>query len=260
MNNEEIFSAWAPKPSLWSPWTKAVLFAQLTAPASSAELPPAPADLTWCPPKENHVAIIVDLTGAESVLMGAALAQQGYRPVPLFNALPLPGGHILLDPLTRRNVAAVDVLTIIAALRAEAPKLAGLEIPAAAPPAFLLDANRQGGFRHMFAGEFDNRSVCFTTDFPSANFLLAQGIRNALVVQAPRNVQSDLPHVLRRWQDGGLALELVPLSLSNQSETLDVPRPSWYGAMFQRAVTALGLRRHFGGGFGSWVPEASAGG
>ena len=142
----------------------------------------APANLNWCPPIESKVSIVVELPGVESAMVGVVLAERGYRPVPLFNALPLPSGQPVLDPFSGRHVAAVDVLPIIGALRKGAERLAGLQIPLDAPPAFLLDDNRQGNGQ-MLPDEFDNRSVCFTTDFPSVTFLLAHGIQRALLVQ-----------------------------------------------------------------------------
>lgn len=261
MNKDEIYTAWATDTSIWSPWTKPVLFAHLDAEGSASELPAEPSNLSWCPQVENKVAVVVDLPGAESVLLGIALAERGYRPVPLFNAIPLPSGQPVLDPFTRRNVAAVDVLPTISALRQGAERLASLSIAADGPPAFLLDDNRQGDGRSMLPDEFDNRSVCFTTDFPSANFLLAHGIQRALLVQKSRlNLQSDLAHAMRRWQEGGITLEIVRVDIPAPPERLEIAKPSWYGAMFQRALMALGLRRARGGGFGAWIPESSAGG
>lgn len=261
MNRDEIYAAWAPDISIWSPWTKPVLFAHLDVVGIASDPPAAPSNLNWCPLVENKVAIVVNLPGAESVLMGNALAERGYRPVLLFNAIPIPGGQPVLDPFTRGNVAAVDVLPTISALRQGAERLAGLSIAPDAPPAFLLDENRQGDGCTMLPDEFDNRSVCFTTDFPSANFLLAQGVQRALLVQKARlTLQSDLAHVLCRWQEGGIALEIVRVDIPAQRERLEIPKPSWYGAMFQRALMALGLRRARGGGFGAWIPESSAGG
>ena len=55
------------------------------------------------------------------------------------------------------------------ALRKGAERLAQLELAGDAPPAFFLDANRQGDGRKMMPDEFDDRSISFTTDFPSAN-------------------------------------------------------------------------------------------
>ena len=157
-------------------------------------------------------------------------------------------------------MAAVDVLPIISALRKGAEQLAQLNLPFDAPPAFLLDSNRQG-WRKMIPGEFDNRSVSFTTDFPSANFLAAQGIERVILVQKGKlEPQPDLAHTLRRWQDGGINLERLRLDLPSRPEAFEVAQPSWYGAMFQRALSSLGLRRSKTGGFGAWVPGSSAGG
>jgi hypothetical protein len=234
MNKDEIFATWAPDASLWSPWTKPVLFAHLDAWNLASELPEISGNLNWCPTIESRVAIVVDLPGAESVLMGVALAERGYRPVPLFNAIPLPGGQPILDPLSRRNVAAVEVLPILGALRQGAERLVGLPLLSTAPPAFLLDANRQGDGRTMLPDEFDNRSVCFTTDFPSANFLLAHGFQRALLVQGSRlDLHPDLAHVLRRWHDGGIALEIIRLDSPASPGPLEIPKPPWYGAMFR---------------------------
>lgn len=254
MNKEEVFKIWAPDDSPWSTWVKPVLFAHLDAVNEASELPPPPDTLRWCPPPEKKGAMVADLPGVEGVLMGIALAEQGYRPVPLYNAVPLPGDRVILDPATGRNVAAVNVTPIISGLRTGTNNLARLQIREDAPPVFLLDANRQGDGHVVAVGEFDNRSVCFTTDFPSANFLLAQGIQSVLLVQRDRrDPQPDLAHVLRRWQEGGVPLESMRLDSELQPERLDVPRPPWFGAMFQRALSALGLRRSSGGGFGVWI-------
>lgn len=220
-----------------------------------------PDNVDWCLPKKDQVVVVVDLPGAESVMMGLALANRGYRPVPLYNAIPLPGGEPVLDPINRRRVAAVDVLPVIEGLRHGAERLIGLGITDDAPPAFLLDANRHGDGQGLLPEEFDNRSVCYTTDFPSANFLLAHGFQKALLVQRTSRIpQQDLAHVLRRWQEGGIELEVLQTDFSTLPERLEVARPSWYGAMFQRALAAIGLRRAQNGGFGAWVPESGAGG
>jgi len=260
MNKEEIFSIWAPENSIWSRWAKPVLFAHLDSALSHIPVTSVPGDVSWPPPPEERVAIILDLPGADGVLTGLALAGRGYRPLPLYNALPLPFGQTLLSPATISRVAAVDVLPIISALRTGAKLLAQSTLPSDTPPAFLLDANRKGT-RKMIPDEFDNRSVSFTTDFPSANFLASQSIQRVLLVQKQvLEPQPDLAQTLRRWQDGGLTLERLRLGPPSPREPFEVPRPAWYGAMFQRALSAMGLRRSSGGGFGAWVPDSSAGG
>src|SRR5260370_26469102 len=113
----------------------------------------------------------------------------------------------------------------------------------------------------MQPDEFDNRSISFATDFPSANFLASQGIQRVMLVQtSSAQPQSDLAHSLRRWQEGGLKLERLTLDPPSRPEPFEVARPSWYGAMFQRVLSSIGLRRSRGGGFGAWVPDSSAGG
>jgi hypothetical protein len=262
MNKDQIFTIWAPDASLWSTWTKPVLFAHLdTIPPGPPLLEVPPVNLNWCPPIGEKVVVIVDLPGVESVWTGLSLADLGYRPVPLYNAIPLPGNHPPLDPMTQRRIAAVDVSPIVDALRNGTERLVALQIPADAPPAFLLDANRQGDGRIMIADDFDNRSVCFTTDFPSANFLLAHDFQRALLVQKSQLiVPSDLSYVLHRWQKGGIRLEVMRLDSAAFPEPLEIARPSWFGAMFQRVLLALGLRRASAGGFGAWIPEEGGGG
>jgi hypothetical protein len=261
MNKEEIFSIWAPDQSPWSRWAKPVLFAHLDSEMSQIPVTEAAGDVSWAPPPGENVALVLDLPGAEGVLTGIALAGRGYRPVPLYNAVPLPYHELLLDPLTSKAVPAVKVLPILSALRTGAEQLAQMKLPCDAPPAFLLDANRRGDGRKMEPDEFDNRSISFTTDFPSANFLASRAIQRVILVQ--KNCfepPSDLAHSLRRWQDGGLKLERLRLDPPSQPEAFEVARPSWYGAMFQRALSRMGLCRSDGGGFGAWVPESSSGG
>jgi len=260
MNKEQIFSIWAPDDSPWSRWAKPVLFAHL-------DLPQIPvtetvADVNWSPPPPGgDVALVLDLPGAEGVLIGVALAVRGYRPVPLYNAVPLPAGESFINPVNDKPLAAVNVSPILGALKEGAEKLAPLSLPSDAPPAFLLDANRRGGERKMLPGEFDNRSLSFTTDFPSALYLASHGIQRVILVQKNAiDPQPDLAHSLRRWQDGGLKLERLRLDPYSKPESFEVARPSWYGAMFQRLLARLRLRRSRDGGFGGWISAPPSGG
>src|SRR5881394_3940880 len=117
MNKDEVFSIWAPDGSLWSRWAKPVLFAYLDAGPSQTPVSEATIDVSWSPAPGGNVALVIDLPGAKGVWYGVALAERGYRPVPLYNAVPLPSGEPQIDPLTGGTVAAVDVLPIITALR-----------------------------------------------------------------------------------------------------------------------------------------------
>lgn len=261
MTREEIYSIWAPENSPWTRWVKPVLFAHLY---DSPEFPNPERysiDVGWAPPPCTKTAIVVDLPGPESVLTGLALARAGYRPVPLYNALPLPPGHESMLDMSGGRTAAVDVRPIMGCLWKGANDLMQLHLPPEAPPAFLLDANRKADGRVMRPEEFDNRSISFTTDFPSSVYFSAQGISSFLVVQANRTVpQDDLAHSLRRWQENRFTLLFKDVRSPLPPVSIDVPRPAWFGAMFQRALAGLGLRRAPHSGFGAWVPDPSAGG
>ena len=71
--------------------------------------------------------------------------------------------------------------------------------------------------------------------------------------------QPDLAHTLRRWQDGGIVIELKALDASGPPVPIEVRKPFGFGFLWHRALRMLGLRRHRLGGFGGFVPEPSAG-
>ena len=151
----------------------------------------------------------------------------------------------------------VDVWPTVAALVAGAARLRAAAVPADAPPAFLLDADRRVGRVAVTPGVFDNRSVSLPTDFPSAGRLGAGGVRRAILVQAAGVVPSpDLAHTLRRWQEGGIDVRaadgprLVPVA---------VARPGGFRSMWHALLATAGLRPHPLGGFGGVLPVPSAG-
>jgi hypothetical protein len=263
MNKEEIFSVWAPDTSVWSPWMKPVLFAHLDSRYEDIPGVNVCPELNQVPKLESKTAIILDLPGEAGVRLGVMLAQRGYRPVPLYNSVPASSEDWEgVDPTAANQVlVAVNVLPIMKALREGAEVLVNITLPADAPPVFLLDAKRSGVDKWLGPGKFDNRSVSFTTDFPSANFLISKGIECVLLVQMEMlEPQTDLAHTLCRWQEDGIRLERARINSASPPEPFAVSRPSWYGAMFQRALAVLGLRRAGGGGFGGWVPEPGSGG
>ena len=76
------------------------------------ELPqPAPVDLSDIPPAQERSALVIDFPGPQSVFAGLAMAERGYRPVPLYNACPPPPDY---PPQSRQ--AVVDMDSILAAL------------------------------------------------------------------------------------------------------------------------------------------------
>jgi hypothetical protein len=208
--------------------------------------------LSWVPASVERVALVVDLPGPVSVRLGLTLAAAGYRPVPLFNACPPPAEG---EP----NAAVVPVEPILVALAAGAERLRASPPPADAPPAFLLDADRQTARRDLTPGAFDNRSVVFPTDFPSAARLTAHGIRRALLVrEQPGPIGDDLEDALRPWPADGLRLDVKWLSQPGPPVPLTLPRRTWWNGLW-RWLTRTHPRRNPAGEFGAFIPHPTGG-
>jgi hypothetical protein len=249
MGKEQIFEAWAPAESPWSVWAKPVLFAQMT----GTEVPRESqhweeVDTSWVPNPSDLTALIVDLPGVQSVDTGLALALKGYRPVPLYNCCDGPS-------------PVVAVFPIIRALAGSFAALAEVPLDRNAPPAFLLDADRKRESAPARPGSFDNRWMVFPQDFPSANFLISQSIRSAILVhQGGSQPQDDLAHVLLRWQQAGIQMQQRNPNHGEGLPALEVRQPSMFRSLWYRALAVWGLRRNSAGGFGSIIPQPSSSG
>jgi hypothetical protein len=256
MTPQYVFDVWAPPGGLWSPWVKPVLFAHVKPLEyyGVVETPPVP-PLSWLDRADAATALVIDVPGALGVAVGLHVARLGYRPVPLYNAIPEPAGGGAL--------ALCDLAPIVAALSGVTPDLDGLNLPYAAPPAFLLDADRRHGRgAEPMPGMFDNRSVSLPTDFPSANVLIAQGIRRVVLIQSDRldQPQEDLSHTLLRWQEAGIAIEADALADAAGPLAVTVRKPPMYRQLWQRMLATVGLRRSPLGGFGGVLPIPSSNG
>ena len=130
-----------------------------------------------------------------------------------------------------------------------------------APPVFILDALRLRGTNPIRDDMFDNRWMVFPQDFPSARFLADKKIKQVTLVQAEK-VQplEDLSHVLLRWQDAGIEILTKANGDTTAPSKIIVSKPSRFKASWYRALAIMGLRRSSVGGFGSFIPEASAAG
>jgi hypothetical protein len=249
MTRDEVFAAWAPPDAPWSGWVKPAPFAHL--PRDSPPLDEPPADVSWAPLPTDRIAIVVDLPGAASVPCGLALAAIGYRPVPLFNAIPSPMADV---------AAVVNVDLILAGLQHGAARLRDLPLPADAPPAFLLDADRQAAPGPVGTGMFDNRSVVFSTDFPSATRLAAHGISRALLIRNQlAGIGADLTYALQLWRQSGVDLTAKWLSEPGGPAPLTLPRPSIWAGIRQRLEVLFGFRRNAAGEFGEFIPQSAGG-
>jgi hypothetical protein len=264
-SREEIFRAWSPAASPWSQWAKPVLFTHISPGLVGADV--APIDCGWATPAESSdMAIVVDLPADRSVALGLSLAEAGYQPVPLFNAVP---GRAMTDAageVTAASNVAVDLWPAMRAIVGGANRLLSASIACSAPPAFLLDADRRTGrIPAPGPGTFDNRSVSFPTDFPSASYLINHGVRRAVLVQSTpsQSPQADLAHTLRRWQDDGIRLMRTSIDTADGAGSLEafmVDRPRWYRSIWHHLLVSIGLRRNVLGGFGGLLPETHGSG
>jgi hypothetical protein len=266
MTRDEVFERWAPPDERWSPWVKPVVFAHLNVlryPLAEELQASPPAEPPLDVDADGTTTLVIDLPGAIGVELGLAFALQGFRPIPVYNAVPAPLRPVALaGPIP----AMVDMRAILAGVVRGAGELASLQLPSDAPPAFLLDSRRRVGDPGTSAlpGVFDNRSVSLPTDFPSGNLLRSHGIARAIVIVAADAVpapQADLAHTLRRWQDAGVTIELFRLGEPGATpQPIVVRRPPWYRSMWHAMLARMGLRRHALGGFGGVLPEPSASG
>ena len=245
--DEETFKAWTPSGVLWSEWAKPVAFVNASAVGTPAAAPP-PADVSLPLAIDSSSVLIVDLPAAESVQAGVQLAERGFCPVPLFNGTSGPSAAIDVQPITRALIAGAAILK----LRTIAP---------ASPPAFLLDSRRRGEGALLKPGVYDNRWVTLPQDFPSGALLVSRGFRSATLLQRGNgSVPPDLAHVLRRWQEHGIALRKIDVATGQITDGVTIPKPSGFRLAWYAMVALLGLRRSNVGGFGSAVPEHTGGG
>lgn len=219
MKREDVHDAWAPEGAAWSSWVKPVLFGSLPDEVEpDSELPEAAwltAELLQPLGKLTDVAVVVDLPQADSVWTGVTLSAHGFRPIPLYNALPHEDGFVDLYSIRE---ALVDACERVATLSLDAP------------PAFLLDTLRLTERKVTGATQrYDNRSIVRATDFPSAARLLSHGIRRILLVQGTtRRHQLDLEPILLAWQAGGLELWWLVATSSQPAAPYEFSRLPWY--------------------------------
>jgi hypothetical protein len=189
--------------------------------------------------QHSSTALVIDLPGVQSVAAGVTAAHAGFRPVPLFNALP-------------GDNALVDVWPIVGALEQLAEEIRNARIPQNAPPAFLLDAHRVGHIRPFGASWFDNRSVTFPTDFPSEGTLASAGISRIVIVA--EHVTYDLLTMVSRWKRGAIDVERMSVD-----GTITKAHIGFFGWMQRMAAgyDRVMFRRGEAGAFGRRVSAAS---
>lgn len=188
MTGKEVFQIWAPSGNKWVDWVRPVPFVGMKEYSkmynfSNLTIP----IIDFIDEKFTDAAIIVDLPGVQSVQEGIALAQSGYRPIPIFNGT--------IEQQEAR--ATVDNQSVGVALIWGAAKLAKIELEDDALPAFLLDSNRMNRFK-MEISLFDNSWDVYPQDVPSAEYLIKNGINKIIIIG--ESVSKDLKKILYEYQ------------------------------------------------------------
>ena len=198
MTARELYTIWAPSTAQhWSQFAKPAMFVHNTEHSFTRhrlEIPAIPFDMYQY--ITGSTTFIVDLPAATGVEVGLALANNGCRPVPLYNGVHAEsiGG----------SGAVVDNLPIIHALKDGASILGSTYLPEHAPPAFLLDSRRYSQAANTIS-MFDNRWSLDFEDLPAAAFMQNAGISQVIVwTIGQENV--DLTAILDSYADMGITI------------------------------------------------------
>lgn len=198
MTNKDIYKIWAPFGKRWVDWVRPVPFAAISMPVKAGQLPTLtlPIAEKWV---HSNTAIIVDLSGAQSVAAGVYLAQKyGYRPIPIYNGT-----------IEQKGARATsDNSAILNALAWGASILPHINLKDDAPPVFLTDTNRLQ--RHKIdASIFDNSWDVYHQDLPTENYFVEHGITKILIISD--SYHKDLKKIFKNhpkkqlnifWTDG----------------------------------------------------------
>jgi len=194
LKNLEAYKIWAPPTSYWSQWAKPILFTGTEDPhlynieKSFMDLPEEMNTL------DSNTAIIIDLPGKLGVLKGLALANVGYRPIPLYNGVHESQIGELQPALQNAEIAA--------ALISGADYLKPLPIGVNASPVFLLDSNRDKPMTEN-SNLYDNRWSLDFEDMPQAAQLANFSI-NRVVVWADKAIGEDVSPILAAYRASGV--------------------------------------------------------
>ncbi len=213
MTAKEVYKIWAPTGKKWVDWVRPVPFVgigqyqkaygiinqalpsiQFLNQTENDELNTILGINGWEKEYLEHTAIIVDMSGDQSVGYGVALAGYGFRPIPVYNGT--------LEQQGAR--ATVDNQSVGMALELMAKELQKIDIADDARPAFLLDRNRLNRYK-LEDSVYDNSWDVYPQDLPSPEYLLDSGIESILVIGG-RKISRDVKKILVAHQKKGLKI------------------------------------------------------
>lgn len=190
MTDKEIFKIWLASNAKWIAWIKPVCFMGVqSAPITNFVIE----KINYLDELKSDTAILLDLSGYDSILEGFGCAELGYMPIPLFNGT---------DP-QENAMAVVDNKGIKSALHWGTAVLEKMDISSDAPPVFLLDSTRLIRYK-MNVSVYDNSWDLYEQDLPSPQFFLKHGI-NKILLRA-ESIQRDIAKILYNFQKKGIKI------------------------------------------------------
>jgi len=199
MYGRDLFEAWAPPwQERWTRYAKPALFVNIEGyltGGGDTKTPVLPSAIIQY--NNQTTAIIVDLPGASGVENGLALAKLGFRPVPLYNGIHEKNIGAL--------VPAIDHTPIVEALKTGAGYMRKSQVRHDAPPAFLLDYDRN---KTVTENEelFDNRWSVDFEDFPDAEYMKQNDIKR-VVVWTKEAIRYDLLPIIESYKAMGIEIK-----------------------------------------------------
>lgn len=258
MTNESVYETWRAADSPWPQWVKPVIFPFLTPAALESDY----VIQDWPLPLCADTAIVIDLPGAEGISACIAMARAGYRPVLLYNACPNADYAEMSEAGLRAHAdsasppVVVDMSSILAAVCATSKELASLRLPLQAPPVFVLDASRRGGYSEP--GWFDNRSFVTVFDFPSVDYLRRRGIARVVLVQPSSETNLDILQVMLQMQRSGMTMGLQSPWVPWDPRPHVFRPPIFFVTAWEWLSRKVGYRRNeFNSSFGGVIPHSS---
>lgn len=191
--DKAIYDVWAPGGKRWVDWVRPVPFVELKQRNKGYHVSERKIPLCHKITGDKDTAVIVDLPGGESVFQGIALAERGFRPIPIFNGTMEQEG---VRATVNNQSAGVALIKMT-------DRLKEITLAEDAPPAFLTDKNRLQRCK-LTESIFDNSWDVYPQDLPSAEYMKEKGIRKIVVISD--SFGEDLKKILYKHQKSGIEI------------------------------------------------------
>lgn len=195
MDGKEIYKIYAPIDAKWTEWVRPVPFVAISTYNRKPTNNWIDRKITFLKQYEPNTAIFVDLPGEESIEYGIALANFGYRPIPIFNGTDEQEGA----------KATTNSYLIESHLINASEKLKNINLKNNANPVFLLDSYRINRYRAK-ESIFDNSWDLYKQDIPSFQYFKRNNINKIIVVG--NEIRRDLRKFFFEFQDAGIEFYL----------------------------------------------------